>query len=380
MSDKNIFYLNKVYPEAEKIFSTAFKSAEEIIKKGIIILDTNILLIPFDTNPKSLAEIKQIFEKYRNSNRLFIPARVAREFANNRGNKIGFVYLQLKQLKDQINNANSIRINNYPILDNIIDYGKLKKEFEKVKNHIQVSNELLNKIESQIRGWTWDDPVSEIYEKLFSSENIIEMERPKEEMEEEINFRVKYKIAPGYKDSDKPDDGIGDLEIWQTILEISKRNNSDVIFVTNDAKNDWFHKQDKSTLYPRFELFDEFRRFTNGNSIAIIDFLQFLKLSEANNDTIKIIMENIEESKMIDNEFKVLGGNVVLKHYKDISTEIEVGMLVEHQRFGVGKVLEVRDEKDYSGRSYAKARIFFNDVGEKVLVLKYAKLAILSLD
>jgi DNA helicase-2/ATP-dependent DNA helicase PcrA len=49
------------------------------------------------------------------------------------------------------------------------------------------------------------------------------------------------------------------------------------------------------------------------------------------------------------------------------------GMEVEHQRFGKGKVLAVEGTND--GR---KATVDFNDVGTKQLVLKYAKLRIIS--
>ena len=48
-------------------------------------------------------------------------------------------------------------------------------------------------------------------------------------------------------------------------------------------------------------------------------------------------------------------------------------MEVEHQRFGVGKVLLV--EGNGADR---KALIFFQGVGQKQLLLKFAKLKILS--
>ncbi len=39
MSEKNIFYLDEVFPQADKVFSTVYKPSEEIIKNGIIIFD-----------------------------------------------------------------------------------------------------------------------------------------------------------------------------------------------------------------------------------------------------------------------------------------------------------------------------------------------------
>ncbi len=55
----------------------------------------------------------------------------------------------------------------------------------------------------------------------------------------------------------------------------------------------------------------------------------------------------------------------------DDPNAIEVGMFVEHQRFGRGKVVDI--EGEMPGR---KAKVFFPNAGEKQLLLKFAKLKI----
>lgn len=57
----------------------------------------------------------------------------------------------------------------------------------------------------------------------------------------------------------------------------------------------------------------------------------------------------------------------------DDLSKLSKGMRVEHQKFGEGKVLSL--EGDSAER---KATVFFNKKGQKVLLLKYAKLKILS--
>jgi DNA helicase-2/ATP-dependent DNA helicase PcrA len=50
-------------------------------------------------------------------------------------------------------------------------------------------------------------------------------------------------------------------------------------------------------------------------------------------------------------------------------TELTVGQRIEHNRFGAGTILEL------SGRApEMKAKIRFDDHGEKLLLLKYAKI------
>ena len=53
--------------------------------------------------------------------------------------------------------------------------------------------------------------------------------------------------------------------------------------------------------------------------------------------------------------------------------ELKIGALVEHRRFGVGKVLSLEGNAPNT-----KARVDFNNAGEKQLLLKFAKLKILS--
>ncbi len=55
----------------------------------------------------------------------------------------------------------------------------------------------------------------------------------------------------------------------------------------------------------------------------------------------------------------------------DDPNSIEVGMLVEHQRFGRGKVIDIEGEMPAK-----KAKVFFPNAGEKQLLLKFAKLKI----
>jgi predicted nucleic-acid-binding protein len=355
---KDVFYLDKVFPEADKIFSESYKSSSDIFKNSIIILDTNVLLVPFDTNDKSLQRIKNIYLELKSKSRLYLPARVAREFASNRATKISDIFLQVRQTKDKLNSGN-FKINQYPILETNEDYSNLKEDFVKIQDLIKKSREKLEKIESHIQEWTWNDNVSIAYKKIFTPEIVIEVKKEKEEIENDLAFRIEYKIAPGFKDSKKPDDGIGDLIIWQTILEIAKEKNKDVIFVTNDQKNDWFYKQDKIGLYPKFELFDEFRRYTDGKSISIINFIKFLELSDADTNTIEEVKTSIKKKQIEFPQFR----------NQNLIADLEV----EHNRFGQGIILDIIGKG--SGQ---KVKIMFRNFGTKTLLIQFARLKVLE--
>ena len=53
--------------------------------------------------------------------------------------------------------------------------------------------------------------------------------------------------------------------------------------------------------------------------------------------------------------------------------EITVGLRVKHSRFGTGKILNLSGEG-----SNKKATVFFNEIGQKQLLLKFAKLEIIK--
>jgi DNA helicase-2/ATP-dependent DNA helicase PcrA len=72
------------------------------------------------------------------------------------------------------------------------------------------------------------------------------------------------------------------------------------------------------------------------------------------------------------NNLKKLSSSDVQNFIGDDTSNIQVGMEVEHQRFGTGKVLLL--EGNGADR---KATIFFQGIGQKQLLLKFAKLKIL---
>ena len=55
------------------------------------------------------------------------------------------------------------------------------------------------------------------------------------------------------------------------------------------------------------------------------------------------------------------------------TNNLQVGREVEHERFGFGKVVNLEGSK-----GEVKATIFFKDLGQKQLLLKFAKLRIIQ--
>ncbi len=307
------YYLEKIFPDPKALFEFEFKDLNMIKKDCLFIFDTNVLFVLFLVSSKSFKDYKKICEKLRDANRLFIPARVAREFAKNRGDNIKTVFRKLHEARERLGKG-GFDLNTLPILEENSDYKRIKTIEKKVADFKIEYRDKIDSITSEIKRWNWNDPVSEFYKTLWTSDSIVEMQFDDDKLKDSLKFRHEHQIAPGYKDKTKVDAGIGDLIVWQTIMEIAKDNGKDIAFVTNEEKNDWFYNEKNTALHPKFELFDEFRRFTGGQSIAIINFKEFLEVQEAKSETIDEVKElrapsgflNIDKDAVIEELKKAL--------------------------------------------------------------------------
>lgn len=73
--------------------------------------------------------------------------------------------------------------------------------------------------------------------------------------------RYKEKIPPGYQDVKKEGNKkYGDLIIWNEMINYSKLIKKDILFITDDTKEDWVLRLNGISLDPRKELLVEFKQ------------------------------------------------------------------------------------------------------------------------
>lgn len=138
---------------------------------------------------------------------------------------------------------------------------------------------MANKVESYDASLNFDpllEKINEIFEKKvgvsFSEEELKKLFADGER-------RYKEKIPPGYKDVNKSEnERFGDLILWSEILNKSKSSDVDIIFISDDKKEDWWLEHQGKTISPRPELIKEFRTVTNKNC-HFYRPLQFLEYS-----------------------------------------------------------------------------------------------------
>ena len=268
------FILNRVFPNTNIILRREEKSIDEILKSAIFVLDTNSLLAPFQTGKDDIEKIRKTYEKLISENRLFIPEHVLREFAKNRSIKISELY---SSIESYLSNPPTLKSFDYPILGELESYRALKEISISILDGIKQYKKHLTELKDGITRWNWSDPVTSMYSKTFPETSIIKITIEETELLKEYTDRLEHDIPPGNKDKSKSTNAIGDFIIWKTIIDLGKREKKDIVFISNDEKNDWVLKGNQNSISTKYELVHEYYEETNGHNFLCMNFSRFME-------------------------------------------------------------------------------------------------------
>lgn len=212
------------------------------------------------------------------------------------------------------------------IIDNQNKYDQIKKDTEE---HIVKMSKLFNISENDPECVDFKKKLNDWTDKFYNSNLLVKNSANDElvkkilnifngktgtpfsneqlkKIEQEGEDRYNREIPPGYKDaSKKKNDNLtnnmyGDLIVWKQILEFAKTHKKNIIYVTNDQKEDWWNNVKGQTIGPRVELRKEFLSETNNKIFHMYTLDNFLKYSTENIDD-KIL----QEVKIIPEEFDI---------------------------------------------------------------------------
>ena len=125
-------------------------------------------------------------------------------------------------------------------------------------------------------------------------------------LKKEGEERYANKIPPGYMDSRKHDGQYGkygDLIIWKDMIGKATEDERPVVFISDDAKEDWWWIHRGEKLGPRPELIQEFKE-CSGQAFHIYQFTQFLRIAAVRHPEIEAGVTEIEKSVREDEQAK----------------------------------------------------------------------------
>jgi len=265
------------------IFPGYYRPTEEALtelwQKATIAVDANVLLnlyrYPTSARNDLLATLRQL------SDRLFVPYQAALEYQRNRlriivsqHKRFGEVRTILKELQQRLEGQlDKLQLKKRHALINpdklLMDVKMLFDSFQHdlealEQGHPDVfdEDEIRNTLDELLQGRVGPRPDQSELDAIYS----------------QGKSRYKERIPPGYMDEAKSNDeesvyvadGLrierqyGDLLVWRQLLEnTAKRQIKQLIFVTDDEKDDWWwsiESAGRKTVGPRPELLDEMRR------------------------------------------------------------------------------------------------------------------------
>ncbi len=166
LSEEAAFLAETLLPDAASAFTLQKKSVGSALQDADVVLDTNVLLLPYRAGASSLKQIVTALKTLRDGGRLFVPARVAREFARLRPAKLGEL---LQALSDQSSRVIAPEEPAYPLLEDLDDYRVLTDAVKALQAARKEYTKAVGALRDHMLSWEGNDPVSTAY-----SESLLE--------------------------------------------------------------------------------------------------------------------------------------------------------------------------------------------------------------
>jgi len=292
-------------------------------KNAYFIFDTNVLLNLYRYNKSTSEELLAVIESL--GDKVWIPYIVGLEYQRNR----------LKVIADQnskFKKVEGIILNGIESIENKLGQLSLQKKHSSIEPDTFIENlkkeadkfiDSLNKLEEEHPSVMKEDSIRNQLNQILEGKigSRVDSQKDIDKLESEAKKRFDLSIPPGYRDlgKGKSDDSTftyddikyntpySDYLLWNDIIEFSKDEKvSNVFFVTDDAKEDWWYKINQNgpkVISPRPELISEIKAKSNINVFHMYSSENFLKFANEALDDIKVSSEAIKEVKDITHEY-----------------------------------------------------------------------------
>lgn len=253
----------------------------EFFGRATIVLDTNVLLAPYKFSVAARESALRAIES--SAGRLWIPHQVGVEFYRNHASNRD---LRSKAYADATKQTAQFEQLVTKHLGEGTTHEDLRKSVARVVreavDEIKAGIEQLQSADTAITTPESDNVLQRIETALVG--RLAAAPDPatiRSRTEDFTNWRVPSRIPPGYEDRGKAGTArsAGDFLIWAEILEHAAANNLDILFVTEDGKDDWWEVVDKQKR-PHRALVLEFQRATGpGRAYHQVPMETFVRLA-----------------------------------------------------------------------------------------------------
>ena len=252
--------------EFREYYPPTDEELNRLTREGVVVLDTNALLQLYRYSKETSDSFLKLFRSLRA--RLWVPHQVALEFHRSRLQVVNDQFkkrtpgleglkISVENLKGAVQDAKKIDFSYAKSIEKLL--GKASAELSRIVESYQTSIG-----DSGIPTLSCDPILNELTDILSGCVGPAYSDDELEKIYQEGKDRYSRDIPPGYKDKNKPEPSrYGDLVLWKQLLDKVREAPSAVIFITNDAKKDWWEQCNGQKIAPLPELLKEFHLVCN---------------------------------------------------------------------------------------------------------------------
>ena len=313
----------------------------ELWKNATFVFDTNVFLNLYRYTKKTRDIMFKAFSSFKD--RIWMPNHVAHEIMKNRCGIIHETNERYDVVTREMESFLHKCCQELRLTTKDEEYIELQKY---ISEWIEKNEKKNNLVES-----FFDDAILEhlltVFDgkvgTAFSEEELLEIKKDGE-------IRFAKGIPPGYKDAKKKKDDVdnnayGDLIVWKEILNYSKKEAKNIIYVTNDKKDDWGYSVGGKTVGPRVELRKEFEIFT-GQRFHMYTMSSFISLFDEESE-IKVEKATINEIELFSRVIRRIGSKQELTdYYNTLDSEDE--KFIAKTKFRIMRLKEKNRKRERS--------------------------------
>lgn len=354
--------------------------------RHLIVLDTSILLELYRQPSNISMDVIDVLTQV--SDNVYVPYPVYEEYKGNykkvcgtEKKRFGKVRTELTDTVIKLQSEIERKVTEYhkhnytdikELQDNINE--KISETKEIIKDY-----EILHSKEIQANeDFLCADKVNEFVENL-RNKNRVGQQIPfskKLEIAEEGELRFKNLIPPGYKDNEKSGiDKYGDLFVWKTILKIAKEETANILFLTNDVKEDWWERENNEPLELRNELLEEFKEINPHLKVYFLTlekaFSYLAEELQMGSSKSALQLSATEYAKKLTDKY----GDDIVQRVRNFLKEININELLEANLMGCNNEIIHWDVENVSVEKENKIITYYIDLNISVLTdLNYQEL------
>lgn len=348
-------------------------SIKELIDNGYdVVIDTNVLLNVYRYSPEfsefALNCLKAVGEH------IILPATVRMEFAKHYRREFAEMERRfekaIKETANQIERSKTKILSSCNTLEHLQfqDVDELRLELDKklddVKKELDKYYENHAAVNLIQHSWAGTDHLLGFVGTIDQDDSV--MPAPTQEdiyrWCDEGEMRYKSEIPPGFKDA-KNKDGVrkySDLILWEETLRYAKNNLTNIIFVTDDVKADWWEYVGGTNQF-HTKLMTEFSKTTGQTIFPLTSHDFYMDISDdygiEKTDAVEIALRMTDEDYCLNISDNVFGE-------VEIELMYNAGNYINMESAHIGS--EGIDEFDISNYAFVRAERISRDTSHVI--------------